>query len=267
MFDYHVHSNFSADCNIEMETMIQNGIQIGLKEICFTDHHDQDYHDNSITFDLDFEKYCKTIDHLTEKYKNRITIKKGIELGIQPHIISDYEKLLKDYAFDFIISSIHTCDQKDIYRGDFFLGKTPEESYRKYYEELYYCAKNFNNFNVLGHLDLLKRHPEHIPPQNNMDFFDIIEDLFKSIIYRGKGIEINSSGFRSPANEPFPSIEVLKLYKSLGGEIITTGSDSHSPEHLGFKFPEITQSLQKIGFKYITTFKKQKPVFINMQNL
>ena len=264
MFDYHVHSDFSSDCDIEMETMIKSAIQNGLKELCFTDHHDQDYTDASISFSLDIENYCNKIDHFKKKYENKITIKKGIELGIQPHIIADYEKLVKDNTFDFVITSIHTCDLKDIHRGDFFAGKTPKESYRKYYEELYYCAKNFTAFNIIGHLDLLKRHTDYAPPQDENQFFDIIEELFKNIIYRGKGIEVNTSGFRSPSKESFPSINVLKLYKSLGGEIITTGSDSHFPQHLAFKFPEIIYLLKSIGFKYITTFKNQKPIFIKI---
>jgi histidinol-phosphatase (PHP family) len=264
MFDYHVHSNFSADCSIEMETMIKSAIQNGLKEICFTDHNDQDYKDSSISFDLDVENYCKEMDYYQKKYENAIKIKKGIELGIQPHIIDNYEKLIRDNEFDFVITSIHTCGKKDIHKGDFFIGKTPKECYRQYFEELYFCAKEFNNFNIIGHLDLLKRYANHVLPQNTIQFFDIIEALFKDIIYRGKGIEVNTSGLRSSLKETLPSIDILKLYKSLGGEIITIGSDSHFTEHLGYRFPEILDNLKNIGFNYITTFENQKPIFIKI---
>lgn len=264
MFDYHVHSNFSADCSIEMGTMIKSAIQSGLRELCFTDHNDQDYKDSSIDFDLDVKNYVNKLGYLKDKYKNHIHIKKGIELGIQPHIITYYEKLIRNNEWDFVIMSLHTCGKKDINNGDFFLGKSPKESYRQYYEELYYSAKEFNNFNVIGHLDLLKRYSNHVPPQDTILFLDIIEELFKNLIYRGKGIEVNTSGLRSSLKDILPSLDILKLYKSLGGEIITTGSDSHFPEHLGYNFPDVLAKLKNIGFKYITSFENQKPNFIKI---
>ena len=40
--DYHIHSNFSVDSKLEMEEIIQQAINLGLDEICFTDHVDYD---------------------------------------------------------------------------------------------------------------------------------------------------------------------------------------------------------------------------------
>ena len=36
-YDYHMHSNFSNDSKADMEDMIKRSIDLGLKEICFTD--------------------------------------------------------------------------------------------------------------------------------------------------------------------------------------------------------------------------------------
>ncbi len=264
-YDYHVHSNFSTDCSIAMEEMVKSAMDAGLKELAFTDHYDQDYKDATISFELDIESYCKEIDRLKEKYLSKIKIKKGIELGVQPHILKDLSNLVSKYDFDFVIASMHTCDQKDLHVGDFFRDKTPMESYKKYYEELYFCEKNFEEFNVIGHLDLPKRYSNHTPPQKPELFFDILEELFKNLIDQGKGIEVNTSGLRSSCKESLPSKEVLKLYKSLGGEILTLGSDCHYSEHLGYQFPEIYEMLKNIGFRYITTFENQKPTFIKIQ--
>ena len=41
-YDYHMHSNFSNDSKADMEDMIKRSIDLGLKEICFTDHVDYD---------------------------------------------------------------------------------------------------------------------------------------------------------------------------------------------------------------------------------
>lgn len=262
MYDYHVHSNFSADCNVDMEEMINHAIEIGIKEISFTDHIDYDYQDSSITFEFDIDPYIERIEYLREKYKGKIKILRGIEIGIQPHIIQKCDSLIEGKTFDFVISSLHTADKKDIHVGTFFMDKTPHECYEKYFNELLICAKNFKNFNVIGHIDLLRRYKNHMKVPDIYHFFDILKEIFKVIIYNGKGIEINTSGFRYGLDDTIPSRNILNLYKSMGGEIITIGSDAHHPNYLGYKFDYAYHLLKEEGFKYITTFEKMKPTFI-----
>lgn len=38
--DYHLHSEFSDDSHAMMESQIERGIELGLDEMCFTDHVD-----------------------------------------------------------------------------------------------------------------------------------------------------------------------------------------------------------------------------------
>ena len=54
------------------------------------------------------------------------------------------------------------------------------------------------------------------------------------------------------------------MYKELGGEIITTGSDSHTPSQIAFKFDYIYSYLKEIGFKYVCSFDKMNPQFIKI---
>ncbi|QZY57241.1 histidinol-phosphatase HisJ family protein [Crassaminicella profunda] len=261
MYDYHVHSHFSTDCDVNMEEMIQKAISIGLKEICFTDHIDYDYQDSSINFEFDIPSYMAHINNLVEKYKKNIKILRGVEIGIQPHIVKKCDELVMKEKFDFIISSIHTADKKDIHVGDFFVGKTPKEAYTQYFNELLICTKSFKNFNVLGHMNLLKRYHHHVEIQDIKNYFDIIEEIFRTLIYTGKGIEVNTSGFRYGLGETVPCKELLSFYKSLGGEIITVGSDAHTPEQLACKFNDTYDLLREIGFKYITIFENRQHTF------
>jgi histidinol-phosphatase (PHP family) len=264
MYDYHVHSSFSSDCAINIEDMIRKAIEIGMKEICFTDHIDYDYRDPSISFEFDIPQYICELGRLKKKYEAQIKILKGIEIGIQPHICDKCNILVDNEAFDFVISSIHTCEKKDLHVGEFFIGKTPHEAYTKYFQELFTCVKEFKNFNVLGHMNLLKRYHHHVKIQDIKNYFDIIEEIFQLLIYRGQGIEINTSGFRYGLEETIPSKEVLQLYKSLGGEIITMGSDAHKPQDLAYQFDYVNHLLREIGFKYICTFEHMQPHFIKL---
>lgn len=264
MFDYHIHSDFSADCETPMEKTIEKAIEIGLKEICFTDHIDYDYPDPNFVFDFDMKNYDAKISRLKERYEGQIVIKKGVEIGVQPHILEQYKRLMKKESFDFVICSMHTTNKQGLHFGDLFFGRSVDEAYELYYEELLYCIKHFNQYSVLGHLDLVKRYKENT---SGRLFHEIIEEMFKLIIPQGKGIEINTSGHRDGLNHAMPSVDILKLYKQYGGEIITLGSDSHVPETLGEHFSTYLRLLKDLNFKYIATYKDMKPQFHSIDDL
>ena len=258
MFDYHIHSDFSADCKTPMERTIVEAMRLGLDEICFTEHIDYDYPDTSIIFEFDLDAYDKKIAEMQHQYGEQLTIKKGIEIGVQPHQLGMYKDLIDKKYFDFVICSMHTTEKKDLHSGEFFEGKTQEEAYQMYYEELLYCVKHFKSFQVLGHLDLIKRYKKQ---DSTEKFHAIIGEIFKEIIPEGKGIELNTSGKRYGMENGMPSTDILQLYKALGGEIITLGSDSHVETTLAYDFKESLKLLQSLGYKYVSTFENKKPVF------
>lgn len=258
LLDYHMHSDFSEDCFTPMERTIEAAIQKGVTEICFTEHLDYDYPDPDFTFDLDVVTYKEKIEAMQTKYAKQITIKKGIEVGLQPHVLEDTKQLIEQEYFDFVIASLHVADKKDLHNGDFFVGRTPEEAYRYFYEELLYCVKNYEHYNVLGHLDLVKRYKKLDTEEN---FHEIIKEIFKEIIPKGKGIEVNASGFAYNLGTAMPSEDILSLYKACGGEFVTIGSDAHEPDHVAHRFPEILKQIERIGIPYVASFSNQKPTF------
>jgi histidinol-phosphatase (PHP family) len=262
-YDYHVHSHFSADCEADMKDIIETAIKLQLKEICFTDHTDYDYCDSSINFEFDIAEYTDHINLMRQRYGKEIKILKGIEMGIQPHIVEKCDRVVREGDFDFVICSIHTCEKKDLYNGDFYKGKTPRQAYVKYFEELLYCIKNFENFNIIGHLNILARYNKTIANEKLSSYFDILEVIFKALIEKNKGIEVNTSSLRY-TDTLLLSPEILKFYHELGGEIITLGSDTHVPNTLAYEFDYIYGILKEIGFKYITTFEKMEPRFIRI---
>lgn len=264
MFDYHMHSHFSADCSVSMEDMIMGSVKKDLKEICFTEHIDYDYPDDTIVFEFDLQEYTNHLTTLQQKYEGQILLKKGIEIGVQPHLLERYTELINEQNFDFIICSMHTTERKGLHYGDLFIGKTFEEAHKAYYDELLYCVKNFKHFNVLGHVDLVKRYSKEQPAYN---FHEEFTAIFNEIIPAGKGIELNTSGVRYGLPSGLPSNDVLRLYKQCGGEIITLGSDAHRVSEIAFQFPESLKLLKSIGFKYITTFNQQQPTFHSINSL
>jgi histidinol-phosphatase (PHP family) len=88
-----------------------------------------------------------------------------------------------------------------------------------------------------------------------------LDDVLRTILDCGKGIEINTSGYKYGLGHAHPKTEILKRYRELGGEIITIGSDAHKPEHLCYDFHLVPELLKSLGFTYYTTFVQRKPVF------
>ncbi|HSQ89817.1 histidinol-phosphatase HisJ family protein [Romboutsia sp.] len=145
--DHHVHSEFSGDCNTPIDDVVKRAIELGLKEVMFTDHQDFDYPSDEICFEINIEEYVEKIKKLREKYKE-IDILMGIEIGYQPDLNDKINNLLNSHPFDFVICSIHAWNDIELDTGDLFKGKTQEEGYREYFENLKYCVEHFDNCDV-----------------------------------------------------------------------------------------------------------------------
>lgn len=91
-----------------------------------------------------------------------------------------------------------------------------------------------------------------------------VADILKTVIEDGKGIEFNTSYHRYGLKDTTPSIDILKLYRKLGGEIITIGSDSHKKEHLGAYIREAEQLLRDLGFRFYCTYDKMEPIYCRL---
>lgn len=138
-------------------------------------------------------------------------------------------------------------------------GKTQEEYNFRYYEEMLRVVSEFEDFDVLAHVDLISRY-------DSTDSFSfdkirgILTEIFKMIIQNGKGIEINTSSWHYGLTDTMPSRDILKLYRSLGGDIITIGSDAHNTEYIGDHFEDARSILKEIGFTRTYTFEKHNPI-------
>lgn len=266
MFDYHVHTNFSSDSQMSMEEAAIKAIEIGLEEIVFTDHMDLLYPPVSYPiWDIDYDAYMKEFFNVKEKYKNKINIVLGVEVGLQPHSIQKSLELINKYPFDFIIASTHVVDFQDLADGVFYRGKSKRQAYIRYFEETLNFIKTFDTFCVYGHLDIVKRYGNY--ENKNLDeklYWDLIDEILKLLIQKEKGIEVNTSGYRYGLELTHPDPDILKRYYELGGEILTIGSDAHSTEYIAHMFKPTLEMLKSIGFRYLTRFENLKPLFVKI---
>lgn len=254
--DYHMHTRFSADSQANPEEHILQAIQMGLDEICFTDHYDVDY--PNTPFILDIEKYTKEMLGLKEKYKDQIMIKIGIEMGLDPIHKDKIEQILASYPFDFVIGSIHAVGNTEFMEGEFFNGKSKQQAHKDYFNQCLKCIETFDCFNVFGHFDYIERYGIYEDNRVNTELYsDIIDQCLMTLIKKGKGLEVNTSGYLL-RNEGFPKKSILQRYYDLGGRIITIGTDSHNSNRVGEHVSDVVSILKEIGFEDVTTFTKGK---------
>lgn len=266
--DCHVHSEFSSDSEAPVTTMLERAIACGMKYFYLTDHHDIDFPVNTadgMDFQLDTPVYLARLTELAAQYRDQITVRTGVELGLMSHIADKLEAYASGHAFDFIIGSSHLVRGMDPYYPAYYEDRSQAEAYREYFESIYENTKVFQNYDVYGHLDYVVRYgPSKNQDWKFSDYADIFETIFKNLIYQGKGIEINTAGLYKGLGYPHPHRDILSMYKSMGGEIITVGSDAHQPQYFAYGFDVAEALLKNCGFRYYCVFQNRKPEFISL---
>lgn len=258
MFDYHLHSKVSFDSKCEPVDIVKAAEAAGLKEICFTDHYDFNdvFRDKRDLFTV--EEYSKAYDGLRS---DRVTVKHGVEFGLTAWNQNELGELLDSDTFDFVIGSVHYAGGYDPYYEEFWSHNGADTAFEKYLLQTLECVKVHDNFDVLGHLNYVCKslHSPTRKPLHYRDYSDICDEIMKILAQNGKGMEINTSGV-DRVGDFLPSLDFIKRFCELGGEIITVGSDSHDSERVG---QYITGALQiaKDVFGYVCTFDRRKPNF------
>ncbi len=273
--DYHVHSSFSFDCKAAMETQIERAIELGLDELCFTEHVDYGVRsdwdgpsegaepEEKKKHNADYPRYFAKLKDMRDRYSDRLTIKTGLEFGVQQHTIPQYNALYERYRdqLDFVLLSVHQVNDLELYPPQLMEGRTQDAYNRLYYEELLAVARDFDHYSVLAHLDVMRRYD----PAGEYPFEktrDIVAEILRTVISKGKGIELNTASWRYELCDTQPYRAILRLYRDLGGEILTIGSDGHRPERVGGNYDEARAILRdELGFRHFCTFQHMKPIF------
>lgn len=267
--DCHNHTSFSSDSIAPMESMIERAVSLGLKTICITDHMDYLFpkqYDMSFVFDVD--AYFDKLDECRMRYGNTIEILSGIELGlrnepdIRPLCVDYYHELAGKYPFDQLIGSTHILEYIDPYYPEYWHTHSETEGLRAYFESILENIRHYDMFQVYGHLDYLVRYlPGKTKDYPYSDYLDIIDEAFRLLIAEGRGIELNTAGYKYGLAYAHPRPELLVRYKELGGELLTIGSDGHAPEQLAYDFARARELLLSLGYRYYTVYRKCKPEF------
>ncbi len=258
MYDFHLHSSVSFDSEGDARQMAQKAAALGLREICFTDHLDYDPAPNAPIQTFTTEEYNAAYDGLEIP---GLKIYKGFEFGMLPDNQNVLQLDLQRRHFDFVIGSVHFVDGLDIFLDDYWQGRTWQTCEYRYLEFLLDCVQGHDGYDVVGHINGIckaRANPNRRAVKHS-EYAEVFDEILRSIADKGKGIEVNTSGF-DRCGAFLPSPDYLRRFKELGGTIVTVGSDAHTPDRVGQYCAEACAQIVDI-FGYICTFADRKPIF------
>ena len=263
VFDYHVHSTYSVDCNIPMEASCRAAIAAGVTEIAFTDHLDHEPADPGAGY-YRREEYLRELDENRERFAGELTVLRGVEIDFNERITDQVERFVTAFGqdYDFIIGSVHYGHGGEIIFPEYFSSRSLDDVFLPYFDQVE-GAVNTGWFDVIGHLDIPKRYaPKSHRVYDPLRYRERLAPIFDAMIDKGIGFEINTSGLRQTPRTSMPSGLIVRWYADRGGKLITTGSDSHAAQTVGAGIPLTLDMLQLCGIENVASFRKHEATLV-----
>ncbi len=265
--NYHFHDRASSDGWGRLEEHCEAARTAGVSELCVTNHVEVLGPDREWRVELDeavarFQRVAADLGAARERYPE-LELRLGAEFEYRREWIPALERLREAVPFDLVIGSVHLVDGWNVSGGDevdrYFEGRSVMEAYGRYFEEVTEMIE-WGGFDVIGHLDLVKRYGHrHYGGYRPGDFEDSIRAALAAAAADGIGLEVNASGCFQAPGRPYPEPEILEWAREEGVEILTVGNDSHRPADMGRGLSAATDTARQAGWSELCLFEGRRP--------
>ncbi len=253
--DAHVHTELSHDSAVAIDAYARRAIELGIAELAITDHVDFAPHAPGFGATT-FQQRERYVREAAERWADHgLAIRFGAEITWDSAWAETIRDHLAASAYDFVIGSVHVYRDSPFAPdniGDWVAGRSVAEIVAPYFAEVAAGART-GLFDVIGHIDFVKRFlVPHVTAADLADAPELYEPIIDALIESGTGLEVNTSGLRSPAEESFPSPAIVTRFHERGGRALTVGSDAHHIDHLAWAFDEAYGWAAAAGFTELT---------------
>lgn len=254
-YNYHTHTARCFHAKGSDEEYVIAAIEAGFDEIGFADHSPWNFKgfvSRMRMHESELEQYCSSIKSLREKYKDKISIKLGLECEYFPQYLPWLKEEIEKNEIDFLILGHHFCGDEinGVYNGAI----TEKEDILNYCDDVL-KAMDTGLFAYVAHPDLFMRGYE--------GFDEVCREVSEKIIRRAietdTPLEYNLLGLRHGIadNKPgYPHPEFWRLAGELKPKVIV-GVDAHYPE--AYKeyedFKAGYETLEKLGLTPVEKIK------------
>ncbi len=266
--DTHTHSVCSPDGENTILELAQAAGRAGLTHLYITDHCDLLSLEGEPTPHYDWKPWEDAFSAALEHLPQGLELGRGMELG---GAIEDPDAagriLAGEPELDFVIGSVHNfhrlMGKMDFYFADYTDKGTCLQALDDYFDALAETAALAGCYDVLGHVIYPLRYMNRAEQMVSLEedgYMPRLEQVLRRVVEAGKGIEVNTWRGRSVAEwEP-----ILRLYKSLGGETVTVGSDAHNVRDVGKGVRDVYQLMKTCGFDYVAVFRRRQARMIRL---
>ncbi len=270
--DYHTHSRYSFDASdeISIDALCEAAIANGVTDLAVTDHFECNWRAEAAFPPYDADAAYFDIMLAKEKYKNKLHLTCGIEIGQANQYPQEAKALLLAHDYEFVIGSIHNVTgAPDFYCMDFEkLMAQPSyvgHFFERYVDELCAVVDALPKIDTVAHLTYMQRYCEMAGKRYDFTkHFAKVETLYKKIIAKEIALEVNVSTLWKCLGFSMPDKDFLTLYRDCGGRLVTVGTDSHSPEHIGECVEDAFALLNHIGLKDILVARNGKKEIVRI---
>jgi histidinol-phosphatase (PHP family) len=263
LYDQHLHSKHSFDSKADPRENVEAAIERGLSGLTFTEHYDVNPQDwDSCVYDD--AAYAETIEGLRREFGDAIFIGKGVEICYQPRRMDHVLEFLEDHSFDLVILSVHYFGEHAVHKRAHWAGIDTAEGTRRYFAHVIEAVRFVGQvqregsrvFDVLGHLDLVKRYTQRFFGEHDVDAcVDLRDEILRGCLAADLTPEINTSTLRQGLDVTMPNLATVRRYAELGGQAMSVGSDAHVSKAIGAGLREAVSMLRDVGIHQLAVFK------------
>lgn len=271
IIDTHIHSDNSKDAHHSVTLICEQAVKNKVRAIAVTDHCEC----------IEYEEYnhavtCRQSVFETVKvrkvFEGQLAIAAGVELGCPARNPDAVKDVMKN-KFDFVLASVHRIKgkKKSFAHLDFTRDTNrPELLFPRYLDDIIETVE-WNGFDSLAHLTYPLRYypPELLADFDMMQFKDRFVYILETLAKNDKALEINTAGgnivTKGMESSLYPPVEILKLFKRLGGKYITVGSDAHCAYDVGRNISDAYDAALAAGFEYVTYYEGRVPLPLKIE--
>ena len=254
-FNYHTHTERCFHAKGEDEEFVLAAIEAGFDEIGFADHSPWPfvgYVSGMRMHENDFVPYVESIKALKEKYKNKISIKIGLECEYFREYMPWLREKIDELGVDYIILGHHYSTHE--IGADYNGSLTTLEGIEKYTDEVVEGIRT-GLYSYVCHPDLYMRGY----PQWTADCERLGRKIISAAMEAGIPIEYNLLGFlhsKNDGKQGYPYPQFWDLAAEMGAKAII-GVDAHVPKaFLNTElFEEAKANLRKLGIETVEGIK------------
>lgn len=227
-YNYHTHTALCNHARGTNEEYVLAAIEAGFDEIGFADHcawNFEGFVSGMRMTKQELPLYCESIKSLKEKYKDKISIKLGLECEYFPKYMPWLKEKIEEHGIDFIILGHHFCVDEP---GSLYNGNLTKPSQLYNFCDDVLEAMDTGLFSYVAHPDIFMRgYPV---------FDEHCRKISREIILKAKEtgtpLEYNLLGFshsKLDGKQGYPYPDFWEMVSEIRPHV-TMGIDAHFPE-------------------------------------